>query len=864
MAVVRQVAFAFFLGSVVLRASADVDLAPDAAGFRSAIAPFMERFCIDCHDGGTQKGDVRFDTIDPDLVSGKDTELWKDILTRLQNGEMPPEKKKTQPTDAEREEATRWISREIHKHLVSQRGVPGRVVLRRLSRAEYRNTIRDLLGIVEDPARGMGPDISYHGFNHVGEVQELSPSQIREYIKGARRAVDAALPTGPRPITVQYKVEPEAPRESQQWRVQLHGEEEHLAAWPGMKDQNKPKHLRLSLPNNPDEWEKPSKNMGMRIRADETRNNGVLLQPATQIYKGTFGFAGLRLPYTPGETNLIRLRVKAGVRKEKGVGNGILSIHVFRKLLGHFEIEADARAPQWHEWIFAEKDLQKVHHIIKDDPRFHKVRDNDVMLTNGYEHPGEPAGHKGWMVRDGNQKMPRLFIDAIELDLNYVESWPPPTQGKILFDSPKRSDPDSYAIEVLTRFMSRAFRRPVKADELEAKMKLFRREFSATHDFVAAVKEPLISTLASPQFLFLTENTSVHEKSRKPLAPYELATRLSYFLWSSMPDDELFRLSASGALVKPTVLEKQVDRMLADPRAAALHNGFMTQWLRLDKLEELMVEDERWLKSYLLKDYFQEEPARFFAEMVRENLNLMHFIDSDFAVINERLAIHYGIKGVLGPHFRRVALKPEHQRGGLMTMAGPLALTTDGMITSPIYRGVWVLEKILDRPPPPAPANVPPLEDAPKQRLPLREQFARHREDAACAACHKRIDPIGWPFERYGLLGDFHELGHGPNWSYYHDDKRKKEGVKPDMHGLLPDGTKVENLPELKGVFLNGYRDDVVRSVTKHLMIYALGRPLDLSDEPAIEQVMKQLSKKNDGARELIHAIVRSAPFLEK
>ena len=860
MTLIRQVALCLLLGSV---ASAEVDLAPDAAGYKSSIAPFLDHFCIDCHDADIQKGDVRFDTIDSNLVSGKDVELWKDILTRLQTGEMPPEKK-TQPTDAEREAVTNWITREMRKHLVAQHGVPGRVVMRRLSRDEYRNTIRDLLGIVEDPARGMGPDISYEGFNHVGEVQELSPSQIREYIEGARRAVDAALPTGPRPITVQYKVEPEAPRESPQWRVQLHGEKEHLAAWPEMKSQKKPKHLRLSLPNKPDDWEKPAKNMGMRIRAEETTTTGVLLQPAIQIYKGTFGFAGLRVPYKPDETKLVRLRVKAGVRKEKGVGNGILSIHVFRKLLGHFEIEADASNPQWYEWVFAEKDLQKVHHILKDDPRFHKVKDNDVMLTNGYEHPGEPAGHKGWMVKDESIKMPYLFIDAIELDLNYVESWPKPTQKKILFDSTNRNNPEKYASEVLNRFMSRAFRRPVKAEELDSKMKLFRKELPASNDFVAAIKEPLISTLASPQFLFLAENTSVNEKDRRPLAPYELATRLSYFLWSTMPDDELFQLAANGTLVNPTVLAKQVNRMLAHPKAAAMHTGFMTQWLRLDKLDELMVEDERWVKSYLLKDYVQEEPAQFFAEMVRGNFDLMHFVDSDFAMVNERLAIHYGIDGVLGPQFRKVALKPEHERGGLMTMAGPMALTTDGMITSPIYRGVWVLEKILDRPPPPAPANVPPLEDAPKKRLPLREQFAKHREDAACAACHERIDPIGWPFERYGLLGDFHELGHGPNWSYYRDEKRKKEGVKPDMHGLLPDGTKVENLRELKKVFLDGHRDDVVRSVTKHLMIYALGRPLDLSDEQAIEQIMKHLSKNNDGTRALIHAVVQSAPFLEK
>ena len=199
-----------------------------------------------------------------------------------------------------------------------------------------------------------------------------------------------------------------------------------------------------------------------------------------------------------------------------------------------------------------------------------------------------------------------------------------------------------------------------------------------------------------------------------------------------------------------------------------------------------------------------------------------------------------------------------------MTQAACLTITTDGMITNPIYRGVWVLEKILDLPPPDAPANVPPLEDAPLKRLSLREQFAKHREDVGCASCHQRIDPIGWPFERYGLLGDYSDYGHGPNWERYNDKRRNKKDEKPDLHGLLPDGTKVETVADLQQVFLQKHERDLLRSVTSNLLIYALGRPLDLSDDQVIDTIVEQLDARDLGARALVHAVVASRPFLEK
>ena len=233
-------------------------------------------------------------------------------------------------------------------------------------------------------------------------------------------------------------------------------------------------------------------------------------------------------------------------------------------------------------------------------------------------------------------------------------------------------------------------------------------------------------------------------------------------------------------------------------------------------------------------------------------------------MLNERLAQHYEIPNVYGNEFRKVKLEPQHVRGGLLTQAACLTITTDGMITSPIYRGKWVLETILDMPPPPPPANVPPLEDAPQVRVSLREQFAKHRESASCAACHKKIDPVGWPFERYSLLGEYSEYGWGPNWSEFHDPKRNKNDEKPDLHGTLPSGQRVETVRDLQRELLEKHEGDVLRSVSRNMLTYALGRPLDISDDAVVAEIIRDLQANNCSARELVRAIVFSKPFLEK
>lgn len=845
-------------------------LDPDLATFKSMIAPLVSKHCTACHGGKKQKGDVRLDTVDGDLVKGKSISLWKDVLHRIETGEMPPEDE-PQPTENERNAMAQWIRVELRKHLTVQRGAPGRVVLRRLSRQEYRNTMRDLLGLDYDVGSDLPPDTTYHDFDHVASVQELSRSQMETYLQLARFAIDKAIVTGHRPISFTYRAEPELDKAGLKWRVNSHGIPENLE--PAQQFAKQYRVSREEKKMEADQWAQTYR-FGIRCaqgrfgdNKDYLTKTGLWLKAPNQAYAakgGDWGRIGLRLPHLPRNENLYRLRVKAGAKIEQGLGTPLLTIHVFKKLLTNVEITASADKPQWYEFVFAERDLTDVQ-IHSDDNRFAKTPITDLVFNNGYENPGQRMGHKGWTVPKDLQ-IPSVFVDAIEFETDYVPSWPPESHKRLLFDSPNSNQPETYAKEVLERFMPRAFRRPVRDEEISGKLELFRKVFAETGDFITAIKEPLVATLVSPQFLFLAEDSGPVGNRRRKLGDHELASRLSYFLWSTMPDEDLLSLAAKGNLSQPKILEKQVLRMLRDKRASAFHHGFMEQWLGLQKLDDLMIEDTRWVVRTGLRESMRAEPAHFFAELLKDNLSLLNFIDSDFALINERLAQHYKIPGVYGNRFRKVSLKEEHARGGLLTQAASLAITTDGMITNPIYRGKWIMEKILDLPPPPAPANVPPLDDAPKERVSLRDQLKKHREDVNCAACHKKIDPIGWPFERYSIMGEHSIYGWGPNWKAFNDPKRKYKGErpKPDLHGILPDGTRVNSVRDVQRAILERHGDDVLRSIVKNLMIYALGRPLDVTDDEIIQTIIDNLKTQGHGARELVKALVFSPAFLEK
>ena len=439
------------------------------------------------------------------------------------------------------------------------------------------------------------------------------------------------------------------------------------------------------------------------------------------------------------------------------------------------------------------------------------------------------------------------MIDYIEVSAPHFDQWPPQSHLNIFIESQNKGDEQVYGREVLTRFLERAWRRPVAADEVGPLMDLFAKYRPDFDTFEGAMLEVLATALAAPEFLYLTQKSSA-ENAPKPgtISDLELASRLSFFLWSSVPDQELLQLAQKDLLKDPAVLNAQVDRMLADPRAGRFSQHFAEQWLGLDGIESVThVKDDE------LRDAMRQEPIAFFREALRNNSSVMDFLHSDYVVVNERLAQHYGIPGVFGPHFRKVPIAAEMHRGGILTAAGMLTMKSDGADSHPLKRGVWLLERILQDPPPPPPANVPKVDltDPRILEMTLKERIADHRNKPACISCHSRIDPWGIAFENYDALGVW----------------RTNIKNKPvDATSVLFNRQELAGVDGLKRYLLADRQDQFARAMVHKMSAYALGRPLTFADHADVDALTAQFRKQGDQVADLIHLVVNSKLFHSK
>ncbi len=407
--------------------------------------------------------------------------------------------------------------------------------------------------------------------------------------------------------------------------------------------------------------------------------------------------------------------------------------------------------------------------------------------------------------------------------------------------------PRDAAREILTRLASRAFRRPAAADEVERLLKLFDVGEKHESEFERAMALPLRALLVSPHFLFRVEGSA--GDGVQPLTDWELATRLSYFLWSSMPDDELFELARKGALKDPAVLEAQAIRMLKDPRAAALAENFAPQWLQVRRLEEIHF-DPKLFPAFdaRLREDMIREVVLFFEAILREDRSVLDLLDADFTFVNDRLARHYGLAASPGSGFQRVKL-PDGRRGGVVTMAAVLAATSDPDRTSPVKRGKWVLEAILGTPPPPPVPDAANLKPEPDDaRLTLRQRMERHRRDPNCASCHSRMDPIGFGLENFDALGAW----------------RDRDGNLPlDVSATLPDGRTFKGPVELKNL-LKERKDDFVACLVEKLMTYGLGRGVEHFDHPVVDEIVRAAARGGYRFSRIVTGIVKSYPFMNR
>ena len=507
--------------------------------------------------------------------------------------------------------------------------------------------------------------------------------------------------------------------------------------------------------------------------------------------------------------------------------------------------------------VIAEMDVD----APESEPRVYEVtadftkQKSNLQFEYAYSIPS--VLERDWQIKPEFQT-PVLLIDWFELEGPINQTWPPESTARILKDT-TTADERVRARNILADFMPRAFRRPVTAEEIEARLKMFDAVRSKKSSFAEAMKIPLAGVLTSPNFLFLIEPAKPGDN--KKLTPFELASRLSYFLWSSMPDDTLFRLASNGELKKPQVLDQQIDRMLADPKSEAFVTNFTGQWLGLRKVganppvRNIYPEYDRHLELSIVR-----ESESFFEEILRGDLDSRNLIKSDFVTINERLARFYGIPGVKGDQFRMVKVAPESNRGGIVTQASIQSITSNGTRTSPISRGVYVLKTMLNTDPglPVANAGELPSKVPGIGKATVRQRLTIHREAASCARCHDKIDPLGFSLENFNAAGEWRDV-EATGWN----GRVQPGDPKIDASATMPDGTKFVGVRGLQDALMV-QQDKFLTGLSSKLHTYALGRELGFSDQPMINASVAKMKQGNYTLRSLIHAVVASESFASK
>jgi len=790
-----------FLLSLLSPALISSTLASDDPGLTQLVKPFFTEHCTRCHDAKKQKGDLRVDNLTVDYTSPKVMAHWEEIMSRINSGDMPPDDE-PRPKPEAIAQVSEWIVTQLRES-EAKRQVMGadQMTFLKLTRDEYANTIRDLLGVTFDPkgANGLPEDPDWKGFERIGSVLTLSPAHVEKHLAAAEMVLDEAL-----------SLRPEPKREQIVWT---------------------PWDMR---------WKDLRKEYEARGIADQVRIEIVPNNYTTDTW-----------PLEVKTTGDYILRVKvSGLRPQ---GGRAPRLKVYLSNVDKTLIEQDVDTAE-DKPITIEK---RVHLIAGKYP---------VRLINSVPGPnpeGRRSRHSGtpnaftttrsrvpWQLKltddDFKPIQPTLIIDRVEWDGPIVDSWPTATHQRIFASKDAR--------EIVLKFTEQAWRRPVREDEINRLVKLVEKAQALGENFEGAVKTALVAVLSSKSFVYLEEGNT--KQPAPTLSDWELASRLSYFLWSTKPDERLIELARSNTL-KPN-LAAEVKRMLADPKANAFAESFPRQWLQLRKVG-MFPPDKVLYPDYddNLEHSMVAETLAFFAEVLQRNGSLRDFLDSDWTMLNERLAMHYGIEGVRGDQMQRVSLKPDDHRGGLLTQGAVLSLTGDGTRHRPVHRGVWMLDAIIGKPAPPPPANVPALStpDAKTKKTTVREKLDAHRADPNCNACHTKIDPLGIAFDNYDAIGRWRTV------------ETIKDGVgadpKLDASGTLSDGRKFSGPEELKKILLSDL-DKFASAVTEKLARYALRRGMTFSDREELKRIVEKAKGEDYKLTSLIESLVTSPLFVKR
>ena len=769
----------------------------------------LRRYCLTCHNERLRTAGLALDALDPERA-GDRPDVWEKVVAKLRTGAMPPAGR-PRPDGPTYSAVAASLEADLDRAAAADPN-PGRKVAHRLNRREYGNVVRDLLGLQVDGAALLPPDDVDHGFDNIADALSVSPALLDRYIFAARRIARLAVgdPTVG-PTTETYGLP------SMRFQDQRMGEELPFGSRGGLAVRHDfpvdgEYEIRVRLRRQLYDYVRGLQyRQRLEVRLDGARVvvfavGGAPGTPPPRTFAGAVAGDSAWEEYTlhADEHLALRVPVRAGPRvvgvsfvRGRTERDGVLQPRATGKVL--------AIAERWSSP--SEAPEAAVEHVSVSGP-FHAVG------------PGATPARR------------RLFVC-------YPASM---------------SEETPCAREVLARVARRAFRRPLAGDDVEALL-AFYEAGRADGGFDAGIRRGLESILVDPEFLFRFEReppapagAAEPTGSIHPISDPELASRLSFFLWSSIPDDELLDLAAAGRLRDSGVLEAQVRRMLADSRAGALVDGFARQWLALRTLRSVVPTPELFPEfDDNLREAFGRETELFVGSQIREDRSLLDLLRADYTFVNERLARHYGIPNVYGSRFRRVTFE-DGVRGGLLGHGSILTVTSYPTRTSPVLRGHWLLEHVLGAPPPPPPPDVPALPDRGAAGRPasVRARLERHRENAVCASCHAPMDPLGFGLEHFDAIGRWRAAG--------------EAGGPIDASGVLPDGTAFRGLAGLREVLLER-REQFVRTVTENLTTYALGRGLEHYDMPAVRRVVRDAVADDYRWSSLVLGIVRSLPF---
>ena len=796
-------AAAFSIGVVRLHAE-EAAQAP-AAGVASiagaAPAPdpraFLDRYCVACHNERLRTAGLLLDASDVGQV-GAGAETWEKVVRKLRSGAMPPPGRR-RPEPAALDAFVTWLETELDREAAAHPN-PGRVADHRLNRFEYGNAIRDLLALEIDAAALLPADESDHGFDNIAEVLSMSPALLGRYLFAARKISRLAVgdpASGPsvetfdlsRGLRQDGRMSEDLPYGTRGGTLVRH-------YFPLDGDYVVKVRLGRNYTNS-------------RIRAINTREEIDVLLDGALVSRFTIG----------GECN--------DSDSPHCTGTGIY------------------RTSPYH--LTADDSLEVRFPATAGMHALGVAFVRKSVLTEGPGPALLPPRHTS-----STYTAPRMDIDYVRLEGPFDATGPGDTSSRrrIFVCRPATpADEEPCAKRILTRLARRAYRRPVTGGEVETLLRSYRAG-SSEGGFERGIQEALTRLLVSPRFLFRIERdpSGVQADAAYRISDLELASRLSFFLWSSIPDDELLDVASGGTLRDPGVLEAQVRRMLADRRAAVLAQNFGGQWLHIRNLRAVDPDANAYPEfDDNLRAAFERETELFLESQMRGDRPLAELLTARYTFLNERLARFYGVRNVYGAHFRRVPLR-DPNRAGLLGHGSILTVTSYATRTSPVVRGKYLLDNILGAPPPPPPPNVPPLEEAAgdgAESASIRELMAAHRRNAACATCHLRMDPLGFALENFDGIG---------RW-------RTMDGATSiDASGVLPDGTAFAGPVEFRQALLDR-REEFVRTFTEKLLTYALGRPVQHHDVPAVRAILRESAPADYRWSSLILGIVESRPF---